>query len=235
MPFRILKDKKGYFVENIETGKKFSKKPMTEQNAIKQFKILNKYLHTLEGSGINKGEANQIAKEALTDADIKKYLPNVKIVSHQELKNYKTIDELMPHKNDIVIIIWESKRNFGHWTILLKYIDDHTHKPTIEYTDPYGFEINEPLKWIKEKRIDSTPYLTKLLQNAKNKYDIIWNSKDFQKESKSISTCGRHCIMRGLTNKYYNQSLTDYIKMMNELKDVTGFNYDQIVSSIIDI
>ncbi len=232
MPFKIIKDKKGYYVENIETGKKFSKKPMTEENARKQFKILNKYLHTMEGSGLNKGEIKTISTEALTDSDIRDFLPNVKIISHQDLKNYKSIDELLPHKKDLVIIIYESKPSYGHWVLLSKYNN------IIEYMDSYGNPIDEPLKWINKEyknEIDSKPYLSQLLKQAQNKYEIIYNSKDFQKENPNIATCGRHCVFRGHTIIRDNQDLSSYIKMMNEMKDVTGFNYDDIVSSIVNI
>jgi hypothetical protein len=234
MPFEIKRLNKGYQVINKSNGHTFSKKPLTEKNAIKQFNILNKYLNTLEGSGLNKGEVKELSEEPLTDSDIKSYLPNVKIISHQDLKNYKTIDELLPRTFGLVIIIYEAKPNEGHWTLLTKYIDEETNKPTIEYFDSYGNTIDTPLKWIQDKSIDSTPYLTKLLTNAKNKYDIIYNSKDFQKENKNIATCGRHCISRASSILKHNQSLSNYIKMMNSINDMTGFNYDNIVSNIIN-
>lgn len=233
MPFRIIKNKTGYYVENIETGRRFSKKPMTEKDAKYQFKILNKYLNKLEGSGLNKGEIKELTMESLSDNDIKSILPDVKIISHQELKNYKLIDELLPNKKDMVIIIYETKPNYGHWTMISRYDN------VIEYFDSYGNPVDEPIKWINKEyknTIDKTPYLTKLLKDASNKYDIIYNSKDFQNNKNlKISTCGRHCIFRGHTIIQDNQQLSDYIKMMNELKNVTGFNYDEIVSSIVDI
>ena len=239
MPFEICRNKNGYQVINKETGKTFSKKPMTEQNAIKQFRILNKYLHTMEGSGLNKGEVKQLSKRPLTDVDIKKILgDNVKIITNEELKNYNSIEELLPHKKDIVVIIYQTKPNYGHWTLLSRYDDVYTHKPTIEYFDSYGNPIDEPLKWVKKQyknNLDSSPYLTKLLADAKNRFDIVYNSKDFQKEGQDIATCGRHVIMRAKAIMKDNQDLSDYIKAMNELKDVTGFGYDDIVSTIVDI
>jgi hypothetical protein len=235
MPFEIRRHNKGYQIYNKETGKTFSKKPLTEQNAIKQFKILNKYLHTLEGSGMNKGEIQDTNYKALTDLDIKKYLgDDVKIISHQELKDYKSIDELMPHKKDIVVIIWESSPNYGHWTLLSKYVDEETKKPTIESYDSYGYPINEPLKWIKNKSIDSTDYLTPLLKKAeKEGYDIIYNSKNFQNKKEDVATCGRHCICRAISIMKYNQSLSNYIKMINSIKDLTGFDHDSAVSQLV--
>jgi hypothetical protein len=235
MVFQIIKNKNGYFVENKDTGKRFSRKPMTEKNAIKQFRILNKYLHTLEGSGLNKGEIKHNNYKALTDLDIKNYLgENVKIVSHQDLKKYNSIDDLLPNKKDIAVIIWESKPNFGHWTLLSKYVDEETKKKTIEYFDSYGYQINEPLNWVKDKSIDKSDYLTNLLLKAKNEgYDIIYNSKNFQNKNNDISTCGRHVISRAIAIMKYNQSLSNYIKLMNSIKDLTGFDYDSAVSQIV--
>lgn len=232
MPFKIIKTPKGYFVENIDTHKKYSKHPITEIKAKRQFRILNKYLKTLEGSGLNKGEIKEIKQEPLTDLDIKQYLPNVKIISSSDLKNYKNIDQLMPNRTDVVIIIYESEPQYGHWTMLAKYDN------TIEYFDSYGNKIDAPIKWVdkqKQQQLDLKPYLSNLLADAQNKYEIVYNSKDFQKEKKDVATCGRHCILRGLTILNDNQELSNYIKMMNELKKITGFNYDDIVSSIINI
>ena len=239
MPFRILQNKNGYFVENTTTGRRFSKKPMTEQSAIKQFKILNKYLQTLEGSGMNKGEIQDENYRALTDLDIKKHLgPNIKIISHQELKGYNSINQLMPHKKDVVVIIWESKPNYGHWTLLSKYVDEETKKPTIEYYDSYGYPINEPLKWVNKKykkMIDETDYLTPLLKQAQNEgYDIIYNSKNLQNKKEDVATCGRHVISRAISIMNHNQSLSNYIKMFNSIKELTGFDFDSAISQLVN-
>ena len=42
MPYHIVKVQKGYKVENKNTKKKYSKKPMTKANDTKQKKILEK-------------------------------------------------------------------------------------------------------------------------------------------------------------------------------------------------
>lgn len=232
MKFEIKKDKKGYYIINKISGKTYSKIPLTEEDAKKQYKILNKNLYILEASGLNKEIIKTISESPLTDTDILKYLPNVKIISHQDLKNYKSINQLLPKKTDVVIIIYESKPNSGHWVILCRYDN------IIEYFDSYGNPIDEPLKWINEKyknKIDNTPYLTNLLKKEQDKYEIVYNSKDFQNEKKNIATCGRHCVFRCINLLNNNQDLSNYIKSMNEMKDVTGFNYDDIVSNIITI
>lgn len=234
MPFQIIKTPKGYFVQNTETQKLYSKKPLTEANAIKQFRVVNKYLNTLEGSGLNKGELKEIGAEPLTDLDIKKYFPNARIITSSDIGNYNSIDEFMPKPKESVFVIYESKPNYGHWCLLSKY------PPNIfEYFDSYGGKIDAPINWVnkqKQQFLDLKPYLTNLLSKAKDK-DIIYSSKNFQKEDAngSIATCGRHCILRAMTLEKDNQDLSSYIKMMNAIKEVSGFNYDDIVSGIIDI
>lgn len=237
MPFRIIKDRKGFFVENIDSGKRYSKKPLTETNAKAQFRILNKYLRTLEGSGLNKGEIKELSLEPLTDLDIKKYIPNARIISSSDIGNYKDINQLMPKQKDCVFVIYESKPGYGHWVLISKYPNN-----VFEYMDSYGNQIDAPIKWVnkqKQRELDLEPYLTNLLEKAKKDnpdLDIIYNSKDFQKgEGKGIATCGRWCILRALTILNDNQQLTDFIKMMQAIKDVSGYSFDDIVSAIINI
>ncbi len=40
MPYKLKKMKNGYYVENIKTKEKFSKKPIPKSNAIKQKYVL---------------------------------------------------------------------------------------------------------------------------------------------------------------------------------------------------
>jgi hypothetical protein len=40
MPFQIVQKGKGYVVENKETGKQYSKRPLTKQVAMKQLTLL---------------------------------------------------------------------------------------------------------------------------------------------------------------------------------------------------
>ena len=165
MPFKIIEEADGFFVENIETGKRFSKKPLTEAKAKKQFRILNKYLATLEGSGLNKGELREIRQEALTDLDIRKYIPDAKILSSSDFKKYSSIEQLLPKEKDVAFIIYESKPNYGHWCLLSRYLPN-----VVEYFDSYGGKPDAPLKWVnhaKQQELDLKPYISNLLEKLK--------------------------------------------------------------------
>jgi hypothetical protein len=40
MPYKIIKNKDGYYVENANTKKKYSKNPLKKENALKQRKAI---------------------------------------------------------------------------------------------------------------------------------------------------------------------------------------------------
>lgn len=242
MPFKLIKSKNGYFVENNTTGKRYSKKPMTKENAVKQFGILNKYLTILEGSGLNKQEIKQITRQPLSDLDIRKYFPNAKILSISELETINDINRLLPKSKDVAFLLYESKDGYGHWVLISKYEgQDPSGNPRTlyEYNDSYGNPIDAPLGWNSpetNRHLDNEPYLTKLLKQEQNKgKEIIYSTKNFQSEKPEVANCGRYCVMRASTILNDNQELSDYIKMMNEIKNITDYNYDTIVSGIINI
>ena len=53
-------------------------------------------------------------------------------IEYKDLKNYTSIDELLPNDKDFAVLLYESQPNSGHWTALLKYDND------IELFDSYG-------------------------------------------------------------------------------------------------
>ena len=51
MPYSLVQDN-GYFVENVKTKKRYSKRPMTKENAIKQLYVLRSHMPHESGSGL---------------------------------------------------------------------------------------------------------------------------------------------------------------------------------------
>ena len=86
-------------------------------------------------------ELDKIIKSPMDDDEIKKYLPNVPVLSYTELTE-KTLDEILPDKNTYCIILYQSSPHSGHWVALLRY--DNLY----EYFDSYGNVIDEPLSWV---------------------------------------------------------------------------------------
>ena len=59
--------------------------------------------------------------EPLSDSKVRQALGDAtRILKYSELKNYDTINDLLPKINDFVIILLEEDVNRGHWTALMK-------------------------------------------------------------------------------------------------------------------
>jgi hypothetical protein len=196
-------------------------------------KITKTLSKEISGNGVSHEEAKEIQLEPLGDDTIKKYLPKAKIIKYSELKKYNNIEELLKKPLDYVIILYEQKINSGHWVLLSKYDN------IIEFFSSYGNYIDECLNWNTQEINDilgqNKPYLSILLNKVKDKYDIIYNSFDFQNKNKlDISTCGRWVVLRVHTILLFKQSLSDFIKTIKKLKNEKKISYDLLVSQIID-
>ena len=232
MPIKIIRDPKGYFVENLETHKRYSKAPLEKKKAEAQFRILDEYLGKLEGTGINKEETKQIARKALSDTDIRHYFPNANIVNIPDLKQYNHIDDLIQEPTGVIFLLYESKPKYGHWVLLSKYGN------TVEFNCSYGTPIDGAIKWVnkgKQQQLDLEPYLSQLLINSKDKYNLIYNSLDLQANSPDVADCGRFCCQRAYFILKHQQPLKYYNKMLKEVKHMTGWDYDNQVSAFINI
>ena len=131
------------------------------------------------------------------------------VVVYHNLVQYNSIEDLLGEKG-AVILLFETKRNFGHWTAIF-YQDEN--RNSLEFFDSYGFYPDEELDYAK---YDNTPYLTDLLKKSKLPY--IYNKKKLQVFAHEINTCGRWTSLRivfrnlGLAqfqrlfqrNQYYN-------------------------------
>lgn len=115
-----------------------------------------------------------------------------KIVLYPEITNYKTLDQLL-YPYDAIFLLYESRPNWGHWTLVHKTSPD-----TVECFDPYGTNIDDQLYDIEPSfRLLSKqeiPWLSYLLYHSP--YNIDYNEYQFQSNSSNIKTCGRWCVVR---------------------------------------
>ena len=171
----------------------------------------------------------EIEDKPLSDTDIQSYLgKSVKIIEYKDLKNYNSIDELLPNDKDYCVLLYESQPNSGHWTALLKYDND------IELFDSYGNTDANILRWtpfkVRQMLGEDDDYLTKLVN--KSHYNFIHNRQKYQ--GNDAETCGRHVILRILAFLQDNADLPQYNHMIEALKkNHPNMNMDQIVSSLI--
>lgn len=161
------------------------------------------------------------SKLPFSDSDILELCDNdTKIYKYGELSKLNNIDEAFGLYDNIVIL-YETKPNYGHWVCLLK-----TNKQGIlEYFDPLAYKLDDILNYIdndfKKLSNQNIPHLSRLIYNSG--YKVIENKYKIQKEIDDISTCGRHVSMRIILKNY---PLNEYLKLFKNNK----LNPDEIVT-----
>ena len=114
------------------------------------------------------------------------------------------------------------------------------HNNKIEIFNSFGTKHDDD-DFVESDRLNyylgqSKLFLNRLIEDElkDGEFKIIYNKIKFQKKSKNINTCGRHVVNRILCLIHYNMTLKDYIKFMNDANKKTKFNFDEIVSTIIN-
>lgn len=172
---------------------------------------------------------NDIKYEAMDDSDIRYYLPKAKIIQYDELKKYKTIQQLLPKHLSYVIILVPVIETFnGHWVILTRYLS------TIEYFSSYGTKPDIEFTWATSNFKNNEKYLSKLL--SKTKLHIVYNTICFQNlKDTRMATCGAYVCFRALLLLEMKSDLEKNNLMLETLKDSSnGLSYDDIVVNYIN-
>jgi hypothetical protein len=163
----------------------------------------------------------------LGDDDIKKILPDAKIIDYEQLKNYSSIDELLPNNGDYVILLYEHEQNSGHWCCISKFNDK------IEFFCSYGTYPDRQLKWVDyntRKELGSDiPLLSYLFD--KSPYEIIYNDEKYQNENPDIATCGKYCVIRILKMLNENMDLEQFEKWFKSSKP-SDITYDEYINQL---
>ena len=164
----------------------------------------------------------EIRDYPLSDADLRQLLGNdIKILTYPQLKNLSSIDQAFDRKGRSMLLILTNGPTEGHWVCMIKKGD------SIEYFDPYGEAPEEQKDELSKSRLraldQEAPYLTNLFR--KSGYKITYNTFPFQKDSKSINTCGRHCAVRLF---YAPMSLSKYHSIIGK----SGMSPDDFVSAL---
>jgi len=178
-------------------------------------------------------EVERLEDEPLSTKQVK-YLLNGKVnyVPYSEVKNYRSIDELIGEYN-CCILLYFTAENFGHYVCLTKRDNE------IEFFDPYGLMIDDELEFLgddeedlKERKNQNYGYLTELLLDSP--YKLIFNQYQFQKEKDDINTCGRHCAvrcsMKKLDLEQYRKFIKNNIKLVKKTTGRKDIDADFIVT-----
>tara|TARA_R110002073_G_scaffold6027_1_gene36328 strand:+ start:3459 stop:3980 length:522 start_codon:yes stop_codon:yes gene_type:complete len=139
------------------------------------------------------------------------------VVVYHNLGEYNSIQDLLGEKG-AVILLYETKQNFGHWVALF-YTNDARNE--IEFFDSYGFAPDEELDYAK---YDDTPYLTKLMM--KSNIHFIYNKVRLQTYAEDMNTCGRWTSTR---IRMRNTPINEFVRLF---KNKGRYGGDWMVSAM---
>lgn len=130
----------------------------------------------------------------------------LKIILYTDLEKIKDINELFNPYGGF-IVLYQSTPSFGHWVSILR-VDSKT----IEHFDPYGYSLDEELKFCQ--KMELKPWLSALIKQSKYK-NVICNNLPLQSKNTNISTCGRWAVIRQILKDY---PLKDFINLFKKTK-----------------
>jgi hypothetical protein len=154
-------------------------------------------------------------------------LDNVKcnLIQYKDINQYNSIEDLLG-KYKKCVILYHTKKDYGHWTCLYEY------NGTIFFFDSYGFIPDDELKFLhkdlKAELNSNHRYLTELLYNS-NK-PVEYNEYQLQDRKKNVNTCGRWVILR---LKYPKISVNDFYDIFKESSKY--INNDELITHLVNI
>jgi hypothetical protein len=133
---------------------------------------------------------------SLSDSEIRKCVPGVKIMSYPELKKYSSLDDTLDSKGRVVILFLTEGPLVGHWTTLFKDGPD-----SFQWFDSYGLKPDGTRRWLSKSKLislrEEKPVLTNLIKRAEDGGAVVnFSPYHFQRDNASIETCGRHVACR---------------------------------------
>lgn len=196
-------------------GTSLSRKPVDLDRAVQQADALRKG-----------GQAKDIQAYALSEDDMKKVIPTLRVLAYPELLRARTIDDVLDEKGRLMLLYLTENHHTGHWVCLLKLRGTNT----LEYFDPYGnFKPDGEAKWLSTSDLrafgQASKHLTKLLEASP--YKVESSAPPFQSEKPNMNTCGRHCLCR-LYFKHLD--LHQYTEMVAKACEDRGITPDDFVS-----
>lgn len=163
---------------------------------------------------------------------VSKYYPT-KIIRYDQLLDM-TIEDLLPTYDNILVILYLTKKSFGHWTCLFYNSDG------LNFFDSYGLKPDDELKWkinskFRKLHYEEYPLLTIMISSYMKKNNIssiTYNEYQYQVYDNITATCGKHvinrCINKYLTNeKYYKYILYNTIYLTPD--EYVAKKYDEYV------
>jgi hypothetical protein len=177
----------------------------------------------MKGKGLPTEE--EVMAYSLSEDDIRKMLPGLKIFPYPQFHDMDSINEAFDNQGRALFLYLTEDESTGHWVCMMKHGD------TIEYFDPYGdYGPDEEAEWLPKSKLreldQDVPRLTQLLK--KSGYKVKKNPYKFQKVKHDNNTCGRHCVTRLYLRNLPLEKYKDVVTSTEYTPDkfVSYFTYD---------
>ncbi len=164
----------------------------------------------------------------LSDTKVRQALgDDVKILKYSELKNYESMNELLPKPNSFFICLLEEDFNSGHWTCCMKL------KEGFYYFNSYGERFDSDLSTIPM-------CIRKILGEDRREFSRLldgavcdWNKVKLQGERSQV--CGRYCVLAITMMCFLNYSPAEFVNFVQDKAKTLGKSCDQVVCHIVNI
>lgn len=160
----------------------------------------------------------------LSNEDLEHHLGSQKIVKYSDLKNYNSLYDLLPLKNDYCIILLEAEKNYGHWVVMIRQ------GKKFYYFNSYGKHYDTDKNYISKMML-------KILKQDRNEIQrlvigsglkkIWYNKEKMQGDSQA---CGRYCCFIAIMSNlgYTPKESVEFLK-----KHKGEGSYDQLICSLV--
>jgi hypothetical protein len=184
----------------------------------------------------NENAFKKVLSYSYTDSDIRKYLgEDAKIIEYEELLRYNTLFDLLPQDKSYVIILIETKDNYGHYVCLCRLGSGAT-DGRLQYFDSYAKGVDEQQKfidpWWRRESNQDKKHLTRMIKDCP--YKLEYMGRKLQSNYKWDCSCARYCILfilKFLQGKNIGEVLDwiDFLIENNNLEKYKELKYDIIV------
>lgn len=164
----------------------------------------------------------------LSDSKVRQALgDDVKILKYSELKNYESMNELLPSLNTFFICLLEEEMNIGHWTAMMRL------KNGFNYFNSYGDRFDTDISiiplCIRKILGEDKREFKRLLDGAECDY----NKTKLQGEKSQV--CGRWCILVISMCCFMGYSPEEFVAFVKEKAKILGKSCDEVVCQIVNI
>lgn len=169
-------------------------------------------------------------QRALSDTEIQNLLDNeVPVMSYSDLIGIGLMNVLRQSPSKAVIFLVRQREDYGHWCLC--FLKERGNEQGLHCYDSYG-NVPDSKNWkqgLTKKTLkqlhQENPYLLGELYNSGKA--IYFNEFHHQSLDPSISTCGRHCVVRA---SFLDLDTDEY----NDLITSKGMSPDELVVKLTD-